>query len=1288
MKATTLKRLAVLVAAFGLVAGSGFYTQRFQVDRLGRQQLAKAELAHQKDDFVAATTLLGEYLQEFPDDRETRIKYADTLLKASQSQKAKSDALTIYSNVLRRDDGRDDVRRKRVDLKIQMRLYISHPGADDGADVDLKILLGKTPNDGHIVFLMGRCYEEAAGDALAAGKAIESYRRAIQLNAPERIEATERLATLLRDRVNQPEAAERVIDKLVAESPGDFRVYLARGRDRLKLAHREPARQSLLSDARSDFENARKLAPGDPTVYLGLADIAIRGSKASYDEATRILEDGLQHAPDSEPLYLMLAEVLKRSGRVHDASKAIKLLEDGLKSRANPIGLRLSLAELLARAGDTNRLSVQIAELKKLGCPDAWLQYFTAWRHINAKELVNAREVIFGLLAVANRVSDLSFKAKVYELAARYWNDAGDREGRQNVLREALLANPHDMVAKLAWIGTLVSQGDIDSAIKEYRILARQVPEVRLVLARLLIAQIERRSKSKQDWTEVNDLVKQLLDSSPGAIEPIILDAQLKFAKGDQSAAVSSLEKSQGKFPKSVELRVARAQFLGLAGRFEEAMRLLGQAEQELGDQVDFRLARARLFASKGGPQVQKVLMDLSQKVEELSPAHRKKLLDGLAIELLRMQDLKGAIQLWTRIAEEDSTSIEVRLRLFDLALQDADTVAIDKNIMQIATIEGSEGLQARYCRLRYLIWQASRAVDKQKREVIHYEARSLLDELVSRRGDWSVIPLAQAQLVEQVLAQGDLAGVELAAKEDTVIRLYQQAIKLGQRHPFVVRHAVQLLIKKNRVGEAFELLASLPIGSDVAGWARRTLAKVIAAGPDRNQLSKAIALFEPGGEPAPKGEEGMSLTEPDDQRVLAGLLAARRNRGQLKRAIEILETLVARNLASSDDQFVLAGLYESVDDWPKTQQRYRELILGTRNLRTIEILRIRPLYLLNLAGNLLEHRKPGDEQDLAEARELAAEITRLQPDAPGTLALQVEIHRASNEIDQAAGLIQAYANRPNLDPNVFADLAKLAEKVGRVKLAEELLRRMATGPTELAGKLRLAELLGRHAQIDEALKMCEPLLGNLGDTNLVGDTCVRILFGSGERDRAADLARIDRVAGWFVQAIAQSREQQPDWWLCLALGNLREKQGRYAEAEKLYLQAAQTGDRNGISYNNLAMLKALGNEHLKEALEYADRAIGINPEQAEFLDTRAMVHLASGAVRLALLDFQEALEIKPASPSIQFHLAQAYLDNHEIAKARRCFETAKKNGFAPGCLHELEQPKLPALLQKLGAPE
>ena len=86
-----------------------------------------------------------------------------------------------------------------------------------------------------------------------------------------------------------------------------------------------------------------------------------------------------------------------------------------------------------------------------------------------------------------------------------------------------------------------------------------------------------------------------------------------------------------------------------------------------------------------------------------------------------------------------------------------------------------------------------------------------------------------------------------------------------------------------------------------------------------------------------PAGQEGKilerkNLADPEDLRVLARVLDLQRTLVHRKRAIEILETLADKNLATSEDRFSVARLYEAIGEWQKAREKYRELNLRTRN--------------------------------------------------------------------------------------------------------------------------------------------------------------------------------------------------------------------------------------------------------------------------------------------------------------------------------------------------------------------
>ena len=112
------------------------------------------------------------------------------------------------------------------------------------------------------------------------------------------------------------------------------------------------------------------------------------------------------------------------------------------------------------------------------------------------------------------------------------------------------------------------------------------------------------------------------------------------------------------------------------------------------------------------------------------------------------------------------------------------------------------------------------------------------------------------------------------------------------------------------------------------------------------------------------------ALTDPEDLRILARVLDAQRNADQLKRAIQILESLIDKNTANNEDRFLLGRLYEKSGDWSKAQDEYRGLNFRTKNARDLESLNRRPVYLAQMAESLLRNRP--DVKDLNEAQDLS----------------------------------------------------------------------------------------------------------------------------------------------------------------------------------------------------------------------------------------------------------------------------------------------------------------------------
>ena len=650
---------------------------------------------------------------------------------------------------------------------------------------------------------------------------------------------------MLRDKLKQPKEADQAIDMMVQSDSKNYKVYLARGRYRLAGA-KGASQKALLAGAKDDFEKAKQLASGEPEVYLAMVEAA---KESGPDAARRILEDGLKNAPKAGTLYEALAHIEARAGQI---DKAIKTLEDGVKSVSESSRLRFSLADLAAQHGATGddehrvqyqrKLRLQIEELSKLGFTPLLVRYLSACYHYNNNDFFKARQDLLSLQGARGLTKPefKAFKAAINVMLAECYRQLRDPEMERAANERAYNADPDGENAQVGRITNLVNAGDTEGAIKAYqglikRASPKRAPQFWLQLAKLLIERNMRRPESERDWSEVKTLIDDAAKAAPESVEPVIRRAELLLAQGTVDEARNVLEQARSRFPKSVELWNAEASLLGQQGRVDEALSLLDQAETKLGDRVELRLQRARLWAIRGGPQVVTVLNDLANRaqaqqknIEPFSKEDRRRLLFGLANELVLQKDLEGAKRLLSQLAEENPIDLDVRLTWLELAFEETASKDdkkyiqqkddIKKYIQQIERIEGNDGVQGRYCQVQYLIWQVQRAGDKNAQDTLRTEAREKLNELILRRGDWSVIPLALARLGEQELNQGGLDEVQRKTKEESIVSSYLQAIKLGQRGPAVLRRAVTLLFKNGRDNDAFELLNSLPAGSQLVG--------------------------------------------------------------------------------------------------------------------------------------------------------------------------------------------------------------------------------------------------------------------------------------------------------------------------------------------------------------------------------------------------------------------------------------------------------------------------------------
>lgn len=109
-----------------------------------------------------------------------------------------------------------------------------------------------------------------------------------------------------------------------------------------------------------------------------------------------------------------------------------------------------------------------------------------------------------------------------------------------------------------------------------------------------------------------------------------------------------------------------------------------------------------------------------------------------------------------------------------------------------------------------------------------------------------------------------------------------------------------------------------------------------------------------------------------------------------------------------------------------------------------------------------------------------------------------------------------------------------------------------------------------------------------------------------------------------------------------IAQGTVAEAQRDLVQAERLYAEALALDPKEAIAANNLAFVMSHNPDRCEEALRHADRALALNPDQPDFLDTRARILLALNRVEEAVAALNRAASLRPDDLGIALSLVEA----------------------------------------------
>lgn len=506
-----------------------------------------------------------------------------------------------------------------------------------------------------------------------------------------------------------------------------------------------------------------------------------------------------------------------------------------------------------------------------------------------------------------------------------------------------------------------------------------------------------------------------------------------------------------------------------------------------------------------------------------------------------------------------------------------------------------------------------------------------------------------QASLATRLESTGDKAGAE--------------QVLLAAVERFKSAGAWDLLASYyRRTGESQKALDALEKVIELSGEPTDALRFVHAdVLIDLDQLDRAEAVAK-------------DLQEPTYATLIRGRIQL--ERGDARAALESFEQGI-RNWPNNAGARYLAGLAaQKLGDYDRAISELREAMridnVGTDAARVLARL----------------HYQRGEWQDAIKAAHAA--LRRPGGKTADTLIVGVRSFAAIKQWSDARTTANALIQLPGEKAVGVAELAGVERAAAGPAQAVAVIRKSGVDLTDPANEVALRALVENSFASDKgaaALTAVDAALAKHGDRaslhELRGYTLGR-------------LERTDEAKAEFAKALDLDPKNAAATG---ALATLRGREGNRAGAIELYDAAAKlaeppepysylaaqlvlaAGDTAGAearlrevvrrdpgnvgARNDLAWLLAEKGADLDAALALAEAAKRIDPS-ADVLDTLGWVHLKRGETQQAVNSFEQALEKRPDSPSIEYHLGIALNQAGDKPRARERFQAALATGAFP----------------------
>jgi putative PEP-CTERM system TPR-repeat lipoprotein len=276
--------------------------------------------------------------------------------------------------------------------------------------------------------------------------------------------------------------------------------------------------------------------------------------------------------------------------------------------------------------------------------------------------------------------------------------------------------------------------------------------------------------------------------------------------------------------------------------------------------------------------------------------------------------------------------------------------------------------------------------------------------------------------------------------------------------------------------------------------------------------------------------------------------------------------------------------------------------------------------------------------------------LVSLRPKSPAPLLGLADAQIAAKSYDAAAEAVRKAAMLAPNAPEVVRRGAQIDMLAGRAEAALARARaQQARTPKAALGFIIEGEVESSRRNWPAAASAFRAALQREPKATNLAQRLYFALRASG------DAGKTDAFADEWMKA------HPDDAAFPFFLAGLSIADKRYALAEGQLQQVLRLAPDNATAVNNLAWV--LSAQKKPEALEAAERANRLAPNQPVFMDTLATVLAEHGQLPRALQLQKKAVEMDPDAPVLRLTLARLYVQSGDKAAARKELDSLTKLG-------------------------